>query len=213
MTKIFLDNYGVLTTPYYGKDGCAVIGFSEYGYKCLQKFLEREEFKGTLNKIISESAIAEIDGDIKFVMVVNKLAFPYIVGCLNTSVLFMEEPLTMTDVCQIVFQDVTLDSYTPNEAEHNYHLFSIDKDLYKFSYKRDKEMVDTTLVGLADKGEEQEPSIVWHSIKPDATSSNDLLVKLATLNFSMTESELANALASSALTTASAEAVGQEVMV
>ena len=209
MTKIFLDNNEIITTPYYGRDGYAIIGLSEYGYKCLQKFLEREEFSGTLSKILIEHISLEtnIDG-IKYAMVIDKISFPYVVGCLNTSAILNEEPLTMADICQIVFQDVTLDTYTPNEAEDNYHLFSIDKDLYKFNYKRDKEMIDTTLAELADKGEEQEPSIVWHSIKPDATSSNYLLMKIATLNFSMTERELANALASSALTTVSAEAVG-----
>ena len=209
MTKIFLDNNEIITAPYYGRDGYAIIGLSEYGYKCLQKFLEREEFTGTLSKIMIEHISTETDVDgIKYAMSIDRISFPFVIGCLNTSAILMEEPLTMTDICQIVFQDVTLDTYTPNEAEHNYHLFSIDKDLYKFNYKRDKEMIDTTLAELADKGEEQEPSIVWHSIKPDATSSNDLLMKIATLNFSMTERELANALASSALNTASAEAVG-----
>ena len=209
MTKIFLDNNEIITAPYYGSDKYAIIGLSEYGYKCLHKFLEREEFTGTLSKIMIEHISADTDVDgIKYAMAIDWISFPFVIGCLNTSAILMEEPLTMTDVCQIIFQDVTLDTYTPNEAEDNYHLFSIDKDLYKFNYKRDKEMIDTTLAELADKGGEQEPSIVWHSIKPDATSSNDLLMKIATLHFSMTERELANALASSALNTASAEAVG-----
>ena len=209
MTKIFLDNNKIFTRPYYGEDNYAIIGLSEHGYKCLQKFLEREEFTGTLSKILGKLSSMETDLDgIKYVMSIDWISFVYVVDCLNTSASLAGEPLTMTDICQIVFQDVTLDTYTPNEAEHNYHLFSIDKDLYKFNYKRDKEMIDITLAELADKGEDQEPSIVWHSIKPDATSSNDLLMKLATLNFNMAEWELANALASSTLTIASAESVG-----
>lgn len=209
MTKIFLDNNDIITDPYYGFDNYAIIGLSEYGYKCLQKFLEREEFSGTLSKIMIEHSSIETDVDgIKYVMSIDWISFSYVIACLLTSATLIGEPLTMTDICQIVFQDVTLDTYTPNEAEHNYHLFSIDKDLYKFNYKRDKEMIDTTLAELADKGEEQEPSIVWHSIKPDATSSNDLLMKIKSLYFRMTERELASALASSALNTASAEAVG-----
>lgn len=209
MTKIFLDNNEIITEPYYGSDNYAIIGLSEYGYKCLHKFLEREEFSGTLSKIMIEHISTETDVDgIKYAMVIDWISFPYVIACLNTSAKLMEEPLTMTDICQIIFQDVTLDTYTPNEAEDNYHLFSIDKDLYKFNYKRDKEMIATTLAELADKGEEQEPSIVWHSIKPDATSSNNLLMKIKSLYFSMTASELANALASSSLNTASAEAVG-----
>ena len=195
MTKIFLDNYGLVTTPYFGKDGYAVIGLSDRGYRCLQRFLESEEFNGTLNKILSEVTTMETDVDgIKFVMVLDKTSFLYVIGCLNTSVLFMDEPFDITDVCQVVFQQVTLDSYKPNEAEHNYHLFSICRDIYKFSYRRDKDKIDKALVRLAYKGEDREPSTVWHSTKPDVTSSNELLVKLAVLEFKMTESELSDAL-------------------
>ena len=195
MTKIFLDNYGLVTAPYFGKDGYAVIGLSDRGYRCLQRFLESEEFRGTLNKILSETTTMETDVDgIKFVMVLDKTSFLYVIGCLNTSVLFMDEPFDITDVCQVVFQQVTLDSHTPNEPEHNYHLFSICRDIYKFSYRRDKDKIDKALVRLAYKGEDREPSTVWHSIKPDVTSSNELLVKLAVLEFKMTEEELSDAL-------------------
>ena len=54
MTKIFLDNYGLITAPYFGKDNYAVVGLSERCYECLKKFLDTEEFKGTLNKLMSE---------------------------------------------------------------------------------------------------------------------------------------------------------------
>ena len=197
MTKIFLDNYGLVTSPYFGKDGYAVIGLSDRGYRCIQRFLESEEFRGTLNKILSESTTMETDVDgIKFMMVVDKFYFLYVIGCLNTSVLFMDEPLDVTDVCQVVFQQVTLDSYKPNAAKDDYHLFSIDKDLYKFSYKREKDQIDKSLAVLADNGEGKDPSIVWHSTKPDVTSSNELLVRLAELEFNMTEEELSDALVS-----------------
>ena len=106
----------------------------------------------------------------------------------------MDEPLDITDVCQVVFQQVTLDSYKPNEANDDYHLFSIDRDIYKFSYKRDKDKIDKALAELADNGEGKEPSTVWHSAKPDVTSSNELLVRLAELEFKMTEEELSDAL-------------------
>ena len=200
MTKIFLDNYGLVTAPYFGKDGYAVIGLSDRGYKCLQRFLESEEFRGTLNKLLSEVTTMETDVDgIKFVMVLDKTSFLYVIGCLNTSVLFMDEPFDVTDVCQVVFQNVTLDSYTPNEAEHNYHLFSICRDIYKFSYRRDKDQIDEALAESAYQGPDREPSTVWHSIKPDVTSSNELLVKLAVLEFKMTEEELRDALVASRL--------------
>ena len=135
----------------------------------------------------------DVDG-IKFMMVVDKFYFLYVIGCLNTSILFMDEPLDVTDVCQVVFQQVTLDSYKPNEANDDYHLFSIDRDLYKFSYKRDKDKIDKALAELADNGEGKEPSTVWHSAKPDVTSSNELLVRLAELEFKMTEEEVSDAL-------------------
>ena len=195
MTKIFLDNYGLITAPYFGKDGYAVIGLSDRGYRCIQRFLESEEFRGTLNKILSESTTMETDVDgIKFMMVVDKFYFLYVIGCLNTSILFMDEPLDVTDVCQVVFQQVTLDSYKPNEANDDYHLFSIDRDIYKFSYKRDKDKIDKALAELADNGDGKEPSTVWHSAKPDVTSSNELLVRLAELEFKMSEEELSDAL-------------------
>ena len=130
MTKIFLDNNGLITSPYFGNDNYAVVGLSEHGYECLKKFLNTEEFKGTLNKLMSEFITSETDLDgIKFVMILNKKAFLYVIGCLNTSVLFNDEPLAITDVCQIVFQQVTLDSYSTNKPEQDYHLFSIDRDL------------------------------------------------------------------------------------
>ena len=195
MTKIFLDNYGLVTAPYFGKDGYAVIGLSDRGYRCLQRFLESEEFRGTLNKILSEATTMETDVDgIKFMMVLDKTSFLYVIGCLNTSVLFMDEPFDITDVCQVVFQQVTLDSHKPNEANDDYHLFSIDRDLYKFSYKRDKDKIDKALAELADNGEGKESSTVWHSAKPDVTSSNELLVRLAELEFKMSEEELSDAL-------------------
>ena len=200
MTKIFLDNNGLITPPYFGKDNYAVVGLSEHGYECLKKFLDTEEFKGTINKLLSEFTTSDTDLDgIKFVMILNEKAFLYMIGCLNTSVLFNDEPLAITDVCQIVFQQVTLDSYSTNKPEHNYHLFSIDRDLYKFSYRREKGEIAETLASLADKGESKEPSIVWHSSKPDVTSSYELLLRMATLDFNMTEQELADALVSTSL--------------
>ena len=200
MTKIFLDNNGLITPPYFGKDNYAVVGLSEHGYECLKKFLDTEEFKGTLNKLLSEFITSETDLDgIKFVMVLNKKAFLYVIGCLNTSVLFNDEPLAITDVCQIVFQQVTLDSYSTNKPEHDYHLFSIDNSIYRFSYKREKGEIAETLASLADKGDGKEPSVVWHSAKPDVTSSNELLLRMATLDFNMTEQELADALVAASL--------------
>lgn len=200
MTKIFLDNNGLITAPYFGNDNYAVIGLSEHGYECLKRFLDTEEFKGTMNKLMSEFVTLETDLDgIKFVMILNEKAFFYVIGCLNTSVLFSDEPLAITDVCQIVFQQVTLDSYSTNKPEHDYHLFSIDKDLYKFSYRREKGEITKTLASLADKGEGQEPSVVWHSAKPDVTSSNELLLRMSTLDFNMTEQELADALVAASL--------------
>ena len=201
MTKIFLDNNGLITQPYFGKDNYAVIGLSEHGYECLKRFLDTEEFKGTMNKLLGEFVTLETDLDgIKFVMILNEKAFFYVIGCLNTSVLFSDEPLAITDVCQIVFQQVTLGSYSTNKPEHDYHLFSIDRDLYKFSYRREKGEITETLASLADKGEGQEPSVVWHSAKPDVTSSNELLLRMATLDFNMTEQELADALVAESLT-------------
>ena len=200
MTKIFLDNNGMITQPYLGKDNYAVIGLSEHGYECLKSFLNTEEFKGTMNKLLSEFVTSETDLDgIKFVMILNEKAFLYVIGCLNTSVLFSDEPLAITDVCQIVFQQVTLDSYSTNKPEHDYHLFSIDRDLYKFSYRREKGEIAETLASLADKGDGKEPSVVWHSAKQDVTSSNELLLRMATLDFNMTEQELADALVSASL--------------
>ena len=200
MTKIFLDNNGLVTPPYFGKDNYAVVGLSEHGYECLKSFLNTEEFKGTMNKLMSEFVTLETDLDgIKFVMILNEKAFFYVIGCLNTSVLFSDEPLAITDVCQIVFQQVTLDSYSTNKPEQNYHLFSIDRDLYKFSYRREKGEIDETLASLADKGEGKEPSVVWHSAKTDVASSNELLLRMATLDFNMTEQELADALVSASL--------------
>lgn len=201
MTKIFLDNNGLITQPYFGRDNYAVVGLSEHGYECLKKFLDTEEFKGTLNKLLSEFITSETDLDgIKFVMILNEKAFLYVIGCLNTSVLFNDEPLAITDVCQIVFQQVTLDSYSTNKPEQDYHLFSIDNSIYKFSYRREKCDIANTLDSLADKGEGQEPSVVWHSAKPDVTSSNLLLLRMATLDFNMTEQELADALVAVSLT-------------
>ena len=195
MTKIFLDNNGMITPPYFGKDKYAVVGLSEHGYECLKRFIDTEEFKGTLNKLLSEFITSETDLDgIKFVMILNDKAFLYVIGCLNTSVLFSDEPLAITDVCQIVFQQVTLDSYSTNKPEHDYHLFSIDRDLYKFSYRREKSEISETLASLADKGDGKEPSVVWHSAKQDVASSNELLLRMATLDFNMTEQELADAL-------------------
>ena len=200
MTKIFLDNNGLITSPYFGNDNYAVVGLSEHGYECLKKFLNTEEFKGTLNKLMSEFITSETDLDgIKFVMILNKKAFLYVIGCLNTSVLFNDEPLAITDVCQIVFQQVTLDSYSTNKPEQNYHLFSIDRDLYKFSYRREKGEIAETLASLADKGDSKEPSVVWHSAKTDVASSNELLLRMATLDFNMTEQELADALVAASL--------------
>lgn len=201
MTKIFLDNNGLITQPYFGKDDYAVVGLSEHGYECLKRFLDTEEFKGTLNKLLGEFTTAETDLDgIKFVMILNEKAFLYVIGCLNTSVLFNDEPLAITDVCQIVFQQVTLDSYSTNKPEQDYHLFSIDRDLYKFSYNREKGEITKTLASLADKGDGKEPSVVLHSAKPDVKSSNDLLLRMATLDFNMTEQELADALVAASLT-------------
>lgn len=201
MTKIFLDNNGLVTPPYFGNDNYAVIGLSEHGYECLKRFLDTEEFKGTLNKLLSEFTASETDLDgIKFVMILNKKAFLYVIGCLNTSVLFNDEPLAITDVCQIVFQQVTLDSYSTSNPEQDYHLFSIDNSIYRFSYKREKDKIANTLASLADKGEGQESSVVWHSAKPDVTSSNELLLRMATLDFNMTEQELADALVAASLT-------------
>lgn len=201
MTKIFLDNNGLVTPPYFGNDNYAVVGLSEHGYECLKKFLDTEEFKGTLNKLLSELITSETDLDgIKFVMILNQKAFLYVIGCLNTSVLFNDEPLAITDVCQIVFQQVTLDSYSTNKLEHDYHLFSIDNSIYRFSYKREIGEIAETLASLADKGEGKEPSVVWHSAKPDVTSSNELLLRMATLDFNMTEQELADALVAASLT-------------
>ena len=200
MTKIFLDNNGLITSPYFGKDNYAVIGLSEHGYECLKRFLNTEEFKGTLNKLLSEFITSETDLDgIKFVMILNEKAFLYVIGCLNTSVLFNDEPLAITDVCQIVFQQVTLDSYSTNKPDQDYHLFSIDNSIYRFSYKREKGEIAETLASLADKGDGKEPSVVWHSAKPDVTSSNELLLRMATLDFNMTEQELADALVSASL--------------
>lgn len=207
MTKIFLDNNGLITPPYFGNDNYAVVGLSEHGYECLKKFLDTEEFKGTLNKLLSEFITSETDLDgIKFVMILNEKAFLYVIGCLNTSVLFNDEPLAITDVCQIVFQQVTLDSYSTNKPEHDYHLFSIDNSIYRFSYKREIGEIANTLASLAGKGEDQEPSVVWHSAKPDVTSSNELLLRMATLDFNMTEQELADALVSASLTKSQVEA-------
>ena len=207
MTKIFLDNNGMITQPYLGKDNYAVIGLSEHGYECLKSFLNTEEFKGTMNKLLSEFVTSETDLDgIKFVMILNEKAFLYVIGCLNTSVLFSDEPLAITDVCQIVFQQVTLDSYSTNKPEQDYHLFSIDRDLYKFSYRREKGEIAETLASLADKGDGKEPSVVWHSAKQDVTSSNELLLRMATLDFNMTEQELADALVSASLTKSPIEA-------
>ena len=195
MTKIFLDNNGLITQPYLGKDNYAVIGLSEHGYECLKKFLNTEEFRGTINKLLSEFTTSDTDlAGIKFVMILDEKAFLYMTGCLNTSVLFNDEPLAITDVCQIVFQQVTLDSYSTNNPEQDYHLFSIDRDLYKFSYRREKGEISETLASLADKGEGKEPSVVWHSAKTDVASSNELLLRMATLDFNMTEQELADAL-------------------
>ena len=196
MTKIFLDNYGLITSPYFGKDGYAVIGLSDRGYRCLQGFHESEKTKSTLNTILSEATTMETDVDgIKYVMVLNRTSFLYVIGCLNTSVLFMDEPLDVTDVCQVVLQQVTLDSYKPNEAKDDYHLFSIDRELYKFSCKRYKDEIDKALAELADNGDGKEPSTVWHSTKADITSSNEMLVRLAELEFKMTDEELVDALA------------------
>ena len=207
MTKIFLDNNGLITPPYFGKDNYAVIGLSEHGYECLKRFLDTEEFKGTLNKLLGEFITSETDLDgIKFVMILNKKAFLYVIGCLNTSVLFNDEPLYITDVCQIVFQQVTLDSYSTNKPEQDYHLFSIDNSIYKFSYRREKGEIAETLASLSDKGDGKEPSVVWHSAKPDVTSSNELLLRMATLDFNMTEQELADALVSASLTKSQIEA-------
>ena len=200
MTKIFLDNNGMITQPYLGKDNYAVIGLSEHGYECLKSFLNTEEFKGTINKLLSEFTTSDTDLDgIKFVMILNEKAFLYMIGCLNTSVLFNDEPLAITDVCQIVFQQVTLDSYSTNKPEQDYHLFSIDNSIYRFSYKREKGEIAETLASLADKGEGKEPSVVWHSAKTDVASSNELLLRMATLDFNMTEQELADALVSTSL--------------
>ena len=200
MTKIFLDNNGMITQPYLGKDNYAVIGLSEHGYECLKRFLNTEEFKGTMNKLLSEFITSETDLDgIKFVMILNEKAFFYVIGCLNTSVLFSDESLAITDVCQVVFQQVTLDSYSTNKPEQDYHLFSIDKSIYRFSYKREKGEIAETLASLADKGDGKEPSVVWHSAKPDVTSSNELLLRMSTLDFNMTEQELADALVSASL--------------
>ena len=200
MTKIFLDNNGLITPPYFGKDNYAVVGLSEHGYECLKRFLDTEEFKGTLNKLLSEFITSETDLDgIKFVMVLNEKAFLYVIGCLNTSVLFNDEPLAITDICQIVFQQVTLDSYSTNKTEQDYHLFSIDNSIYIFSYKREKGEIANTLASLADKGDGKEPSVVWHSAKPDVTSSNELLLRMATLDFNMTEQELSDALVAASL--------------
>ena len=207
MTKIFLDNNGLITQPYLGKDNYAVIGLSEHGYECLKSFLNTEEFKGTMNKLMSEFVTLETDLDgIKFVMILNEKAFFYVIGCLNTSVLFSDEPLAITDVCQIVFQQVTLDSYSTNKPEQGYHLFSIDRDLYKFSYRREKGEITEALASLADKGDGKEPSVVWHSAKTDVASSNELLLRMATLDFNMTEQELADALVSVSLTKSQIEA-------
>ena len=208
MTKIFLDNNGLVTPPYFGNDNYAVVGLSAHGSECLKTFLDTEEFKGTINKLLSESITSETDLDgIKFVMILNEKAFLYMIGCLNTSVLFNDEPLAITDVCQIVFQQVTLDSYSTNKPEQNYHLFSIDRDLYKFSYRREKGEIDETLASLADKGDGKEPSVVWHSAKTDVASSNELLLRMATLDFNMTEQELADALVAVSLTKSTNEEV------
>lgn len=207
MTKIFLDNNGLVTPPYFGNDNYAVVGLSEHGYECLKRFLNTEEFKGTLNKLLSEFITSETDLDeIKFVMILNKKAFLYVIGCLNTSVLFNDEPLAITDVCQIVFQQVTLDSYSANKPEHDYHLFSIDNSIYRFSYKREKGEIANTLASLASKGDGQEPSVVWHSSKPDVTGSNELLLRMSTLDFNMTEQELADALVAASLVKSQIEA-------
>ena len=207
MTKIFLDNNGLITPPYFGEDNCAVVGLSEHGYECLKRFLNTEEFKGTINKLLSEFTTSETDLDgIKFVMILNKKAFLYVIGCLNTSVLFNDEPLAITDVCQIVFQQVTLDSYSTNKPEQDYHLFSIDNSIYKFSYRREIGEIAETLASLADKGDGKEPSVVWHSAKQDVTSSNELLLRMATLDFNMTEQELADALVAASLTKSPIEA-------
>ena len=207
MTKIFLDNNGLITTPCFGNDNYAVVGLSEHGYECLKKFIDTEEFKGTLNKLLSEFTTSGTDLDgIKFVMILNEKSFLYMIGCLNTSVLFNDEPLAITDVCQIVFQQVTLDSYSTNKPEQDYHLFSIDNSIYRFSYKRDKSEITKTLASLADKGDGKEPSVVWHSAKPDVTSSNELSLRMAALDFNMTEQELADALVAASLTKSPIEA-------
>ena len=207
MTKIFLDNNGLITPPYFGKDNYAVIGLSEHGYECLKSFLNTEEFKGTMNKLMSEFVTLETDLDgIKFVMILNEKAFFYVIGCLNTSVLFSDEPLAITDICQVVFQQVTLDSYSTNKPEQDYHLFSIDNSIYRFSYKRDKGEIAETLASLANKGDGKEPSVVWHSAKTDVASSNELLLRMATLDFNMTEQELADALVAASLTKSPIEA-------
>ena len=208
MTKIFLDNNGLITQPYIGKDNYAVIGLSEHGYECLKKFIGTEEFKSTIDKLLSEFTTAETDLDgIKFVMILNEKAFFYVIGCLNTSVLFSDEPLAITDVCQIVFQQVTLDSYSTNKPEHDYHLFSIDNSIYKFSYRREKGEITKTLASLAGKGDGKESSVVWHSAKTDVASSNELLLRMATLDFNMTEQELADALVAESLTKSTNEEV------
>ena len=139
-------------------------------------------------------------------MILNKKAFLYVIGCLNTSVLFNDEPLAITDVCQIVFQQVTLDSYSTNKPEQDYHLFSIDKSIYRFSYKREKGEIAETLASLADKGDGKEPSVVWLSADRDVTSSNKLLLRMSTLDFNMTEQELADALVSASLPKSQIEA-------
>ena len=207
MTKIFLDNNGLITPPYFGKDNYAVIGLSEHGYGCLKSFLNTEEFKGTINKLLSEFTTSDTDLDgIKFVMILDEKSFLYMIGCLKTSVLFNDESLAITDVCQIVFQQVTLDSYSTNKPEHDYHLFSIDRDIYKFSYRREKGEITETLASLANKGDGHEPSVVWHSAKTDVASSNELLLRMATLDFNMTEHELADALVAASLPKSQIEA-------
>src|SRR5574344_604730 len=85
MTKIFLDNYGLITASYFGKDGYAVIGLSDRGYKCIKRFFESEKFRGIPNTILSEATTMDTDvNGIKYVMVLDRTSFLYVIGCLNT---------------------------------------------------------------------------------------------------------------------------------
>ena len=112
--------------------------------------------------------------------------------------------------CQIGFEQVTLDGYSTKKREQDYHLFSIDRDLYKCSYNREKGDSTKTVASLADKGDGKEPSVVWHSAKPDVKSSNELLLRMATLDFNMTEPELADALVAASITKVNANAKTSE---